>query len=98
MSVSKVALRSEPEFCEVSISMSRAELGEAMGSIRPGMHKGMHCQGFRSDVGKDIKGMGGDDVREVRDYSNAVPGVRSLVGGRVNGQGRMRKSRGRVRM
>ena len=30
-------------------------------------------------MGKDIKGMGRDDVREVRDYSNAVPGIRSLV-------------------
>jgi hypothetical protein len=41
--------------------------------------------------------MSRDDVREVRDYSNAVPGVRSLVGRGVDGRGRMRKSRGRVR-
>jgi hypothetical protein len=37
-------------------------------------------------------------VREVRDYSNAVPGIRGFVTRRVNGWGGMRKSRGRVRM
>ena len=42
--------------------------------------------------------MSGDDVGEVRDYSNAVLGVRSLISRGVDGRGRMRKSRGRVRM
>ena len=79
MGVSEVAARSEPEFCGISVSTLRAKLSKAMRSIGPRMHKGMHSQGFRSDVGKDIKGMGGDDIREVRDYSNAVPGIRSLV-------------------
>jgi hypothetical protein len=41
--------------------------------------------------------MSGDNVREVRDYSNAVPSIGSLVGRGVNGWGGMRKSRGRVR-
>jgi hypothetical protein len=41
--------------------------------------------------------MSGNDVREVRDYSNAVPGIRSLVSRSVDGWGGMRKSRGRVR-
>jgi hypothetical protein len=49
-------------------------------------------------MGKDIKGMSGNNVREVRDYSNAVPGVGSLVGRSINGWRGMRKSRGRVRM
>jgi hypothetical protein len=53
---------------------------------------------FRSNAGKDIKGMSGDDVREVRDYGNAVPGLGSLVRGSVNGRSGKRKSRGRVRM
>jgi hypothetical protein len=42
--------------------------------------------------------MSGNDIREVRDYGNAVPGIGSLVGRSVDGQGRVRKSRGRVRM
>jgi len=49
-------------------------------------------------VGKNIKGMSRDDIREVRDHSDAVPGIRSIVGGCVNGWGGMRKSGGRFRM
>jgi hypothetical protein len=49
-------------------------------------------------VRKDIKGVSGDDIGEVRDYGNAVPGIRGFIGRRVNGQGGMRKGRGRVRM
>jgi hypothetical protein len=77
--------------------MSRAELGKAVSSVWPTAHEGSKGNGFRGNAGEDIKGMSGDNVREVRDYSNAVPGVRSLVGGCVNGWGRVRKSRGRVR-
>jgi hypothetical protein len=73
------------------------ELGKAMSSVWPTAHKGVEGNRFGGNTGKDIKGMSRDNVREVRDYSNAVPGVRSLVGGCVNGWGRVRKSRGRVR-
>jgi hypothetical protein len=97
MGVSVVAPRSKPELCGVSISASGAELGKAVSSIWPAAHKGAKGNGFRGNVGKDIKGMSGNDVREVRDYGNAVPGVRSLVGRSVNGWCGMRKSRGRVR-
>ena len=75
----------------------RVELGEAMGSVWPVMHKGLKGNGFRGNAGEDIKGVSGDDVREIRDYSNAVPGIGSLICGCVNGRGRVRKSRGRVR-
>jgi len=68
-----------------------------MSSIWPTAHKGAEGDGFGGNTRKDIKGMSRDNVREVRDYSNAVPGVGSLVGGCVNGWGRVRKSRGRVR-
>jgi len=95
--VSKVASRGKPELCGVSVSTSGAELSKAVGSIRPGAHKGTKGHGFRGNVGKDIKGMSGDNVWEVRDYGKAVPGVRSLIGRSVNRQGGMRKSRGRVR-
>ena len=68
-----------------------------MGSIRPGAHKGAKSNRFRGNAGKDIKGVGGNNIREVRDYGNAVPGIRSLIGRSVIGWCGMRKSRGRVR-
>jgi hypothetical protein len=43
------------------------------------VHKGANGNGFRGNAGKDIKGMSWDNIREVRDHSNAVPGIRSLV-------------------
>jgi hypothetical protein len=98
MGMSEVALRGKPKLCGVSISASRVELSKAVSSVQPGVHKRMKGNGFRGNVGKVIKGMSGDNVREVRDYGNAVPGIRSLVRGCVNGWGRGRKSRGRVRM
>jgi hypothetical protein len=52
---------------------------------------------YNSNAGKDIKGMSRDNVREVGDYSNAVPGIGGLVGRSVSRQHGMRKSRGRVR-
>jgi hypothetical protein len=97
MGMSEVALRGKPKLCEISVSASREELSEAVGSVWPGAHKGAKGNGFGGNAGKDIKGMGGDNVREVRDHSNAVPGIGSLVGRGVNRWGRMRKSRGRVR-
>jgi hypothetical protein len=97
MGVSKMALRGKPKLCGVSISASRAELSKAVSSIWPGVHKGAKGNGFRGNAGKNIKGMSRDNVREVGDYGNAVPGVGSLVGRSVSGRCGMRKSRGRVR-
>ena len=48
-------------------------------------------------MGKVIKGMSRNDVREVRDHGNAVPGIGGFVGRGINRRDRMRKSRGRVR-
>ena len=95
--MSKVAPRSKPEFCGVSISMSRVKLSEAMGRIRPGAYKGAKGNGFGGNARKDIKWVSRDYVGEVRDHCDAVPSIGSLVAGGVNGRGRMRKSRGRVR-
>jgi hypothetical protein len=97
VAVSKMALGSKPELCGVSISSSRVKLSKVMRGIGPRMHKGTHSYGFGGDAGKNIKGMGRDNVREVRDYSNAVPGIGSIVERRVSGRGSMRKSRGRLR-
>ena len=97
MGVSKVASRGEEELCVVPVSASRTELSKAMGSVWPTAHEGVNGNRFGGNTGEDIKGVSRNDVREVRDYSNAVPGVGSLVGRGVNGWGRVRKSRGRVR-
>jgi hypothetical protein len=98
MGMSKVAPRGKPKLYGVSISVSGAEVGKAVSSIRPVVHKGTKSNGFRGNVGEEVKRMSRDDVREVRDYSNAVPGIRSLVSRDVDRRGGMRKSRGRVRM
>jgi hypothetical protein len=95
--VSEVAARGEEELCVVSVSASRTELSKVVGSIWPTAHEGAKGDGFGGNARKDIKGMGGDDVRKIRDYGNAVPGIGSLIGRGVDGQGRVRKSRGRVR-
>ena len=78
MSVSKVAPRGKPKLCGISVSMTRAKLGEAMGSVRPAAHKGSKSNGFGGNAGEDVKRMSGNNVREVRDYGNAVPGIGSL--------------------
>jgi hypothetical protein len=97
MGVSEMAPRGKQKLCEVSVSVLRPELSKAVGSIWPGTHKGAEGNGFRGNTGKDIKGMGGDNIGEVGDYSNAVPGIGSLIGRSINRQHGMRKSRGRVR-
>jgi hypothetical protein len=97
MGVSKMPSRGEEEFCIVTVSSSGDELGKAMGSIWPTVHEGADSNRFGGDAREDIKGMSGNNVREVRDDSDAVPGIRSFVRGSVIGRGGMRKSRGRVR-
>ena len=96
--MSKVAPRGEEELCVVSVSVLRTELSKAMGSIRPMVHEGAKGNGFGGNAGEDIKGVSGNNVREIRDHGNAVPGIGSLVGRGVNGWGRVKKGRGRARM
>jgi hypothetical protein len=96
--VSEVAPRGKPKLCKVSVSASRAELSKVVSSVWPGAHKRAKGNRFRGNAGKDIKGVSGDNIREVRDYSNAVLGIGSLVGRGVNRRRGIRKSRGRVRM
>ena len=97
MGVSKMPSRGEKEFCVVIVRASRTELSKAMSSIRPTAHEGTKGNGFGGNAREDIKGVSRNNVREVRDHGNAVPGIGSLVGGGVNGWSRTRKSRGRVR-
>jgi len=95
--MSEMASRGEKELCVLIVSTSGAELSKAVGSIGPTTHEGVKGKGFGGDTGKDIKRVSGNDVREVRDNGDAVPGIRSLIRRGVNGWGGMRKSRGRVR-
>ena len=97
MGVSEVALRGVPKLCGISISMLRVELSKVVSSVQPGAHKGAKGNGFRGNAEKDIKGMSGDNIREVGDYGNAVSGIGGLVGRSVNGWGGKRKSRGSFR-
>ena len=92
-----MAPRSEPEFCVVAISTTGAELGEMVRSIWLRAHEGANGKGLGGNVGENVKRMSRNNVREVRDYSNAVPSIGGFVGRGVNGRGGMRKSRGRVR-
>ena len=77
--MSKVAPRGKPKLCGISVGPSRAELGEAVSSVWPRAHEGSKSKRFGCNAGKNIKGMGGDNIREVGDYSNAIPGIRSLI-------------------
>jgi hypothetical protein len=97
MGVSEMATRGEEEFCIIPVSATGSEFSKPMGSIWPAAHVGAKGNGFGGNTGEDVKGVSGDNVREVRDYGNAVPGIGSLTGRGVNGRGRVRKSRGRVR-
>jgi hypothetical protein len=79
MGVSKMTAWSNPKLSRVAISASGVELGETVSSVGPGAHERVKGNGFRGNAWKDIKGMGWDDIRKVRDYSNALPHIRSLV-------------------
>jgi len=74
-----MAMRGNPEFGRVTVSTSGAELSKAMSSIWPRAHKGVKGNGFGGNAGENIKGVSGDSIGEVRDDSNAVPSIRSLV-------------------
>jgi len=96
--MSKMATRGDPGLSRVTISSSGVELGKAMSSIQPRLHKGAKGNRFGGNVGENIKGMSWNSIGEVRDYSNAVPGIRGIVGRCVSRWGSVRKSRGRFRM
>ena len=79
MSMSKVPSRGEPESCIIPIRTLGAELSEAVSSIQPRAHKGTKGDRFGGNAGENIKGVSRDGIGKVRDDSNAVPGIRSLV-------------------
>jgi len=97
MGVGKMPTWGEEEFCILTVSPSRDKLGKPMSSIWPAAHEGAKSNRFGGDPREDVKRMSGNNVREVRDHGNAVPGIGSLIGRGVGRRGRVRKSRGRVR-
>ena len=50
-----------------------------MSSIQPRAHKRVKGNRFGGNTGENVKGMSGNNIGEVRDYSNAVPGIRSII-------------------
>ena len=95
--VSEVAARGEEELCVVSVSASRTELGKAMGGIWPTAHEGANGNRFGGKVGEDIKWMGQNNIREARDYGDAVPGIGCFEEEHIIRGRRREKSRGSVR-
>jgi hypothetical protein len=63
----------------ITINTVRVKGGEAVYSIRPGPHKAGEAKGFRNKMGKTIKGVGRNDVRELRYKGRGrwdhIPGV-----------------------
>ena len=98
VSMSKVRARHEPKLGIIVISVKGVKLSKAMGSIGRGTQQGSKTERFWFNMGKDIKRMSRNNVREARDYSNAVPSIRSLEEGIGIRRGGRRKSRGGFRM
>jgi hypothetical protein len=99
MSVHLMRARHKLKLCINTISTEGMELSKTMRGIRRGMQERSEGKGFWFKTRKDVKGVGRDDIREVRDYSDGVPGIGGLKEGCViGGQRRREKSRSSVRM
>jgi hypothetical protein len=95
--MSKVRASCEPKLYIVIIYAVGAKLGKAVGNIRGRAHQGADGERFRLKAEEVIKEMGRNNVGELGDHSNAVPGVNRVKEGIRIGQERGRKSRGRFR-
>jgi hypothetical protein len=71
--------RGNPEHGWIAVSLSRTELSEVVSSVRPEAHKGVEGNRFGGNTGENVKRVSGNGIGEVRDNSNAVPSIRSLV-------------------
>jgi hypothetical protein len=77
--MSEMTPRGNPELGRVTVSTSGMELSKVMSSIGPRAHKGVKGKGFGGNVGENIERMSGNGVGKVRDDSNTVSGIWSLV-------------------
>ena len=66
MLVSHIRAGCKAKGCIVSISVIRAKEGEVVCIVRPRLHKASKANGFRGKMGKVIKRVGGNSLREVR--------------------------------
>jgi hypothetical protein len=97
MSVSEMGARREPKLIGIVIGAVGMEVHEAVGSKRGSSQERAKGEGFRLNARENVKRMGRDDVRERRDYCDAVPGIGGFKEGLGIGRGGGRKSRGRFR-
>jgi hypothetical protein len=67
----------------VSICSIWVEDGEAMHIVWPRSHKASKADGFRGKMWEIIKGVSGDNVREVRNNSRGRWGCISGIGCRI---------------
>jgi len=81
----------------VSICMMWMKGGEMVCIIRPRSHKATKVKGLRGNTWKNIKGVGWNDIRELRDDSRGRWGRIPSIGGEISVRGGRRKSRGRLR-
>jgi len=72
----------EAKGCVVSIDTVGAKGGKVICSIRPRLHKAGKAKRFRGKMRKVIKGIGRNDIREVR-YRVGEGGTVSQVSGMV---------------
>jgi len=82
----------------ISICTIWTKGGKVVCIIRPRSHKASKAKGLRDNVWKNIKGMGWNNIRELRDDGRGrwrrIPGIRGGISVRRD----RRKSRARFRM
>jgi hypothetical protein len=66
MFIGYVEMGCEAKGCFISIDMIGAEGSEAVCSVRPRLHKAGEAKRFRGEMRKVIKGVGRNNVRELR--------------------------------
>jgi hypothetical protein len=81
MSYMRVGYKAEG--CIVSIDVIRVKEGEVVCIVRPRSHKASKANGFRGKVGKVIKRVGRNSLREVRYEGRGRWGCISGIGCRI---------------
>jgi hypothetical protein len=80
-----VRARYRLELYKITISMKGMELSKAMRSVWPRMYKRVKRERLGGNTGEDIKRVSRNNVREARDYSDAVLGIGGLKEGSIIG-------------
>ena len=92
MHVSHMRMSCEAELSILSICSIWMELGKVMAIVGPGLQKAIQAERFRGNMWKNIKGMGRDNIRELRDDSRGRWGRILGIRGRISVR-RVRKKR-----